>query len=302
MRRNSSEAKGVGNGPRRSTLAEIQKLERDREERRRNMQQIKADRATEEKRNMEDGKPGDVDFQRMVRNWRETGPAEQPHKASASDRITICVRKRPINSKEIKRKDYDSVTCTNPLVVVHDSKLKVDGISKYLDNTSFEVDHSFNENNTTEEIYYHSVQSLVEFVVKGGRATVFAYGQTGSGKTYTMQGIQTLMVQDLYSALDASEKGSRYTITVSYFEIYGGRCQDLLNSRQRLQVREDGNGEVVVGDLEEFKVNDAASLADIIDIGNKNRTTHATESNDESSRSHAICQIILRAGDRFVGK
>ena len=31
----------------------------------------------------------------------------------------------------------------------------------------------------------------------------------------------------------------------------------------------------------------------VIDAGNKNRTTHATESNDESSRSHAICQITL---------
>lgn len=31
-------------------------------------------------------------------------------------------------------------------------------------------------------------------------------------------------------------------------------------------------------------------------VGNRNRTTHATESNDESSRSHAICQIALRAG------
>jgi len=40
------------------------------------------------------------------------------------------------------------------------------------------------------------------------------------------------------------------------------------------------------------------SLYSTINIiaGNRNRTTHATESNDESSRSHAICQIALRAG------
>ena len=41
---------------------------------------------------------------------------------------------------------------------------------------------------------------------------------------------------------------------MSYFEIYGGRCQDLLNSRERLNVREDGNGEVVVSDLMEIQV------------------------------------------------
>jgi hypothetical protein len=34
--------------------------------------------------------------------------------------------------------------------------------------------------------------------------------------------------------------------------------------------------------------------------GNRNRTTHATEVNDASSRSHAICQIVLR--DRSSGR
>jgi hypothetical protein len=38
--------------------------------------------------------------------------------------------------------------------------------------------------------------------------------------------------------------------------------------------------------------------------GNRNRTTKATEVNDVSSRSHAICQIVLRAREsgRMYGK
>ena len=40
----------------------------------------------------------------------------------------------------------------------------------------------------------------------------------------------------------------------------------------------------------------------IIEMGNKNRTTHATESNDVSSRSHAICQIVIRNSGKIVGK
>ncbi len=71
--------------------------------------------------------------------------------------------------------DHDSVTCLNPTVIVHDCKLKVDGISKYLDNNTFEVDHTFHEDNTTDEIYSAAVEPLVDFVVDGGRATVFAY-------------------------------------------------------------------------------------------------------------------------------
>lgn len=70
-----------------------------------------------------------------------------------------------------------------------------------------------------------------------------------------------------------------------------------MNHRNRLNIREDGNGEVVVGDLEELEVQSAEDMAAVIDTGNQNRTTHATESNDVSSRSHAICQIVLRRGN-----
>ena len=77
-------------------------------------------------------------------------------------------------------------------------------------------------------------------------------------------------------------------MAVSFFEIYGGRCQDLLNERSKLSVREDGQGEVVVADLTEVPVADAQALGDVIDNGNANRITHATESNDDSSRSHAV--------------
>lgn len=267
------------------------------------MEMAKQERAQEEQRLRDAGTPGDVDFQRMIRNYRETqAPEPQEHLTSTDMKICICIRKRPISEKEVKRKDYDSVTCLNPLVVVHDCKLKVDGISKYLDNTPFEFDHTFHEDDTTDEVYYCSVQPLVSFCLAGGRATVFAYGQTGSGKTYTMQGVQKFVADDLFALLD--QGGMNVQVFVSYFEIYGGRCQDLLNNRQRLNVREDGGGEVVVSDLMEILADSADALWNIIDTGNRNRTTHATESNDESSRSHAICQIALRAGgtEALVGR
>ena len=141
---------------------------------------------------------------------------------------------------------------------------------------------------------------LVEFVCggKGGRATVFAYGQTGSGKTYTMSGIQTMVAEDLFLLLsDDGSNGCKLentTVTVTFFEIYGGRIQDLLNDRKRLKLLEDGKGEVVVSGLEEFDAIDPEQFFSLVDKGNKNRTTHATEANDTSSRSHAICQILMR--------
>ena len=54
-----------------------------------------------------------------------------------------------------------------------------------------------------------------------------------------------------------------FQVSISFFEIYGGRCQDLLNNRNRLNVREDGGGEVIVSDLEELQ---AESVQDMLDI------------------------------------
>lgn len=164
------------------------------------MERAKVERAAEEQRNRDAGITGDVDFTRMIKQYRQSrdAPQEKRHLVSGEDvkgsKITICVRKRPISQKEIRKDDNDCVTCRNPVVVVHDCKLKVDGISKYLDNSAFEFDHAFHEGDATESIYEYSVEHLVPFCLAGGRATVFAYGQTGSGKTYTMQGTYTALV------------------------------------------------------------------------------------------------------------
>ena len=246
-----------------------------------------------------------------MREWRETHQGDaQSHDAFSREhpRICICVRKRPISEKEVKKNDHDSVTCLHPDIWVHSAKLRVDGISKYLDHASFRLDHAFDENTTTDEIYKHSTMQLVDFVCSGtgGRATVFAYGQTGSGKTYTMEGIQELVSEDLF-LLMADDEGANggcsfknSSVAVAYFELYGGYIQDLLNNRKRLKILEDGKGEIVISGLEEFEANDSTQFLALVASGNQMRTTHSTEANDTSSRSHAICQIILR--DKASGK
>jgi kinesin family protein 2/24 len=67
---------------------------------------------------------------------------------------------------------------------------------------------------------------LIPLLINGGIVTCFAYGQTGSGKTFTMNGLQELVVTELYQKLP---KGVE--VSVSFFEIYGGRCLDLLNKK-----------------------------------------------------------------------
>jgi kinesin family member 2/24 len=111
-----------------------------------------------------------------------------------------------------------------------------------------------------------------------------------------MQGIQEMLVHDLFLLLedDVGCSLDDTAVMVSFFELYSGSIQDLLNERARLKVLEDGNGEINLTGLTEVEANDPQQLLEILEGAANARTTHVTEANDSSSRSHAICQICLR--------
>jgi kinesin family protein 2/24 len=67
--------------------------------------------------------------------------------------ICICVRKRPLFDKEYQIGEIDSVSTSNPKVVVHQPKFRVDGITKFVADTSFEFDNAFNENENSQDMY-----------------------------------------------------------------------------------------------------------------------------------------------------
>lgn len=180
---------GVGKGAKDQTRLRIEKMEAEREERRRLMQEVskqfskvpfiskkcsqfekrKLERAAEEERNIAAGNPGDVDFIGLVKKWRQEHANDALPLVSGQSQPKICVsvRKRPISDKERKRKDHDSVTCYHPAVWVHNAKLKVDGITKYLDHSSFCFDYAFNEESSTEDVYRHCTLPLIEFTCSG---------------------------------------------------------------------------------------------------------------------------------------
>lgn len=73
-----------------------------------------------ERRNLDAGKVGDVDFMRFIAKFRhdshgEARPHSQPFHES---KVAIGVRKRPISEKERAKSDFDIVTCLNPRVGV----------------------------------------------------------------------------------------------------------------------------------------------------------------------------------------
>lgn len=91
-------------------------------------------------------------------------------------RLYVCVRKRPIFEKEIKEGQIDCVSTANPVIWVGEPKFKVDGITKYIENHDHVFDNVFGAESTTEELYQHSVQPLLDQLFHNGIVTFFAYG------------------------------------------------------------------------------------------------------------------------------
>ncbi|CAE7872450.1 DSK1, partial [Symbiodinium sp. KB8] len=240
------------------------------------------------------------------------GAEEEAHIPPGNVRINIVARKRPIGRKEVSRQEYDVVTCLNPTVVVHYPKTKVDGITKYLENQTFEFDHVSgarvspgNGRCSTDMVYEYSVLPLVAHIfTPGGRATCFAYGQTGSGKTYTMSGVQLNAARDIFRLMRSPEHADKdLSIYTAFFEIYGGRCFDVLHGRSKVVIREDGRGNVQAVGLRHVPCASEEELLAIIEEGNASRTTKKTHMNDASSRSHAVCEILVKDGrGRVFGK
>ena len=225
----------------------------------------------------------------------------KPHVVRNDAKINVVVRKRPSSDRERETNDHDAVTCLNPIAVVHNCKFKVDGITKILENTSFEFDHVFDELASNDDVYDATCRPLLDFVVsQDGRGTVFAYGQTGSGKTFTMQGLTERAARDLFRlARKRTDVKQPVRARCSLFELYGPQCLDLLNERRVCAVREDGQGDVHIEGLREIEVSDEEQFLTVLAEGSMQRTTRSTEMNADSSRSHAIFSVTLSTGGKL---
>ena len=100
----------------------------------------------------------------------------ESHVAQPGLKMCVCVRKRPLNKKELKRQEHDCLTVANPYAVIHESQTSVDQY-KFLKHIPFQFDHVFDEESETGDVYVAAIKPLVDFMLEGGYATVFAYGQ-----------------------------------------------------------------------------------------------------------------------------
>ncbi|XP_060522689.1 kinesin-like protein Klp10A isoform X2 [Cylas formicarius] len=256
------------------------------------------------------------EFAQMINEFRSSVEFKALRETDAvvENQITVCVRKRPLNEKEERRKEVDVITVnTKNQLIVHEPKHKVD-LTKYLENQHFRFDYVFDETCTNDVVYKFTAKPLVKTIFEGGMATCFAYGQTGSGKTHTMggefrgklqnfkSGIYGLVACDVFKLLNHPKYAKmNYIVSASFFEIYGKLVFDLLAKKQRLRVLEDGKQQVQVVGLTERVVSRVEDVIDLIQKGSLERTSGQTSANTNSSRSHAVFQIILRkAGSRGI--
>lgn len=231
--------------------------------------------------------------------------------------ITVCVRKRPVSRKEVMKKELDVICVpSKDQMIVHEPKSKVD-LTKYLENHKFRFDYAFDDTCTNELVYKYTAKPLVKTIFEGGMATCFAYGQTGSGKTHTMggqfngktqdckNGIYAMATQDVFTYLSGPKyRHLNLMVSCSFFEIYSGKVFDLLGDKQKLRVLEDGKQQVQVVGLTEKVVDSVEEVLKLIQHGNATRTSGQTSANANSSRSHAVFQIVLRppGSTRIHGK
>ncbi|CAO0801723.1 unnamed protein product [Mucor circinelloides] len=185
-----------------------------------------------------------------------------------NQKIRVCVRKRPLNKKELERAEKDIAPTSGVRSInVNEPKMKVD-LTKYIEQHSFTFDDVFDSDETNEKIYSRTAQPLVKYVFDGGKATCFAYGQTGSGKTYTMLdpklGLYVLAARDVFSLIRQPQY-EHLSAWIGFYEIYQGQLYDLLNNRKKLFAREDGKQNVVIVGLKEFVIKNVEDLMQVFD-------------------------------------
>ncbi|XP_018356808.1 PREDICTED: kinesin-like protein unc-104 isoform X14 [Trachymyrmex septentrionalis] len=222
--------------------------------------------------------------------------------------VKVAVRVRPFNYREVSRQAQCIIEMTGSTTSIVNPKA-TPGSKEAV--KSFNYDYSYfsmdpnDENYSSQLMVYKDIgEEMLEHAFEGYNVCIFAYGQTGAGKSYTMmgkqeegqEGIIPQICKDLFRKISyTSNERLKYSVEVSYMEIYCERVRDLLNPKNRgnLRVREHPLYGPYVEDLSKLAVLSYEDIHDLIDEGNKARTVAATNMNETSSRSHAVFTIFF---------
>ena len=115
------------------------------------------------------------------------------------------------------------------------------------DKFAFRFDGVIGPDAKQDEVFTRCAERPVLGALDGFNGTVFAYGQTGSGKTFTItggaeryvdRGIIPRAISRLYSEI-SKRADARYSVHVSYVEVYNNQAYDLLDPDHETKALED---------------------------------------------------------------
>ncbi|XP_051026869.1 kinesin-like protein KIF13A isoform X2 [Acomys russatus] len=225
-------------------------------------------------------------------------------------KVKVAVRVRPMNRRELELNTKCVVEMEGNQTVLHPPPSNTKQGERKPPKV-FAFDYCFwsmDESNTTkyagQEVVFKCLgEGILEKAFQGYNACIFAYGQTGSGKSFSMMGHaeQLGLIPRLCCALFKrialeQNESQTFKVEVSYMEIYNEKVRDLLDpkgSRQSLKVREHKVLGPYVDGLSQLAVTSFEDIESLMSEGNKSRTVAATNMNEESSRSHAVFNIII---------
>ncbi|XP_063132601.1 kinesin-like protein KIF13A isoform X5 [Rattus norvegicus] len=225
-------------------------------------------------------------------------------------KVKVAVRVRPMNRRELELNTKCVVEMEGNQTVLHPPPSNTKQGERKPPKV-FAFDYCFwsmDESNTTkyagQEVVFKCLgEGILEKAFQGYNACIFAYGQTGSGKSFSMMGhaeqlgLIPRLCCALFQRISLEQNESQtFKVEVSYMEIYNEKVRDLLDpkgSRQSLKVREHKVLGPYVDGLSQLAVTSFEDIESLMSEGNKSRTVAATNMNEESSRSHAVFNIII---------
>ncbi|KAG9294943.1 hypothetical protein G9A89_017737 [Geosiphon pyriformis] len=229
--------------------------------------------------------------------------------------IKVVVRCRPLNSRELARGAKPLIRMEGNQTIIYRPGTDDPGNAKAskkedgedykaftFDKSYWSADKSAPNYATQAHLYNDLGEELLDHSFAGYNTCIFAYGQTGAGKSYSMmgygedKGIIPLTCCELFNRIVRNDNPTvKYQVEVSYIEIYNERVRDLLNPKNKgnLKVREHPSLGPYVEDLSKLIVKSFEDVENLMDEGNKARTVAATNMNETSSRSHAVFTLLL---------
>lgn len=108
-------------------------------------------------------------------------------------------------------------------------------------------------------------------------------------------GLTGLIVERLFELV----AGTEFLVKAQYLEIYNEQMVDLLSAQRGQPVMREENGQIVLSNVTEPKIQALAELVALVEQGNRRRAVSETGLNERSSRSHAIIRLVLQQGEQL---